>query len=96
MVGRGIDVYPVRLPKFARAIATVNGGNGNGNGNGSSKLQATITLQCSLGEVSLIVVAFCLSLTATWQEHSLSLAHVTPQIEDRSSIRLSGESRTPE
>ena len=38
----------------------MNGGNGNGNGNGngigSSKLQATITLQSSRGEVSLSVL----------------------------------------
>ena len=52
--------YYTQHGMFKRTWATVNGGNGNGNGNrnrkGSSKLQATITLQSSGGEVSLSVV----------------------------------------
>ena len=53
-----MDPDCLTIPTCTSNRATVNGGNGNGNGNrkGLSKLQATITLQSSLGEVSLSVV----------------------------------------
>ena len=51
-----MDPDCLTIPTCTSNRATVNGGNGNGNRKGSSKLQATITLQSSEGEVSLSVV----------------------------------------